>query len=163
MVENRTVISHSPVEFFAAQHIVQITEMMPEKRLPVLHQADRTFHLPAQRYHLRGPVKACRKGQGFWHTPARPAQDHPGGAAFHAVIKPPGNVAVMYQEPVSKPCKFLARFGIAHDLRFARQVSGCHDERSADGGDEHMVQRRIGQNQTQSVQSGGNGFRQEMP
>ena len=123
--------------------------MMAKKGLPVLHKADRPLHLPAKRQNLPRAPEAGRQGQRPRHAPARAAQHHGRGRAFHAVIQPPGDVAVMAKQGIGEPTKLLARLVITDHLRFTRQVAAGHDKRPAEGIAKQVVQRRVGQHDPQ--------------
>ncbi len=150
VIEKCAIVGHGAGEFVGAERIVKVAQMVAEKRLAILHEADRTLHLPAQCQNLGRGGKTRRQGQRARHAPPCAPQGHGRAGPFDAVIQSTGNVAVVHQEAVGKGGKLLPRFVIADDLRFARQVAAGHHQRTAESREKQMVKWRVGQHHAES-------------
>ncbi len=131
--------------------------MVRDDRHITAQQAEAVLALAAQRQGSRRGVETRRQPDRRWRHATRTAQ-HLGLAGKHAqhrIVDTPGHVAVMQQEIVGDRGQLLQRLPVVDLLRLAGQVAAGQHDRMIRVLQDQMVQRRVGQHETQRAQPRG--------
>ena len=131
VIEEISIVRIRLLKRLPGQRLVQLAQVMTQKGLAVFDQADRRLHLTAIGDDLGGIFEPRGQRQGARNAPARPAQDHRplGRDPLDTVVETAGDIAVVHEKRVGEGPKLVPRLVVADDLRLARQVAGCHDQR----------------------------------
>ena len=142
--------------------MVQVADVLAHEGLAVHDQRDRVLQVGAERQHRPGDRQ---RGHGPRRVAPAAAQDHrPQRSAPHdRVLHPPGDRPLADEERIGQTVETPPRVPVLVRDRLARPVGAGHDQHfGRSGGEEQMVQRRVGEHHAKFARIRGD-VRQDEP